>query len=115
VPNLNHSFLIAVKEALHTKNITIFRDFACPGAIFQLLSRSMTLANRGTLMVSPQLERPLDKYHVGDKLRQLRLLRMMGLVEVGTDQELLESGDCTSIPCRSLTRAALASPPAAPS
>ncbi len=44
-------------------------------------------------MVSPRLKGTLDKYHVGDKLRQLRLRRKMGLVEVGTDQTLLESGD----------------------
>src|SRR5271167_1355702 len=33
-------------------------------------------------MVSAQLKETLDKYHVGDKLRQLRLRRKMGLVEL---------------------------------
>jgi transcriptional regulator with XRE-family HTH domain len=33
-------------------------------------------------MVSPQLKETLDRYHVGDKLRQLRLRRKMGLVEL---------------------------------
>ena len=44
-------------------------------------------------MVSPPLKETLDKYHVGDKLRQLRLRRMKGLVEVATEQELLDSSD----------------------
>jgi len=33
-------------------------------------------------MVSAQLKQTLDRYHVGDKLRQLRLRRKMGLVEL---------------------------------
>jgi transcriptional regulator with XRE-family HTH domain len=33
-------------------------------------------------VVSAQLKETLDKYHVGDKLRQLRLRRKMGLVEL---------------------------------
>jgi transcriptional regulator with XRE-family HTH domain len=33
-------------------------------------------------MVSAQLKATLDRYHVGDKLRQLRLRRKMGLVEL---------------------------------
>jgi transcriptional regulator with XRE-family HTH domain len=33
-------------------------------------------------MVSPQVKETLDRYHVGDKLRQLRLRRKMGLVEL---------------------------------
>jgi predicted transcriptional regulator len=33
-------------------------------------------------MVSQHLKETLDKYHVGDKLRQLRLRRKMGLVEL---------------------------------
>ncbi len=33
-------------------------------------------------MVSAQLKESLDRYHVGDKLRQLRLRRKMGLVEL---------------------------------
>lgn len=34
-------------------------------------------------MVSPHLKEELDRYHVGDKLRSLRLRRKMGLVELG--------------------------------
>ena len=33
-------------------------------------------------MVSPHLKETLDRYHVGDKLRHLRLRRKMGLVEL---------------------------------
>jgi hypothetical protein len=44
-------------------------------------------------VVSPQLKETLDKYHVVDKLRQLRLRRIRGLVEVGIDQKLLDSSD----------------------
>jgi transcriptional regulator with XRE-family HTH domain len=33
-------------------------------------------------MVSPHLKETLDQYHVGDKLRHLRLRRKMGLVEL---------------------------------
>ena len=33
-------------------------------------------------MVSPHLKETLDKYHVGDKLKHLRLRRKMGLVEL---------------------------------
>jgi quercetin dioxygenase-like cupin family protein len=33
-------------------------------------------------MVSPYLKESLDRYHVGDKLRQLRLRRKIGLVEL---------------------------------
>jgi transcriptional regulator with XRE-family HTH domain len=34
-------------------------------------------------MVSPHLKEALDRYHVGEKLRSLRLRRKMGLVELG--------------------------------
>lgn len=33
-------------------------------------------------MVSQQLKETLDRYHVGDKIKQLRLRRKMGLVEL---------------------------------
>jgi hypothetical protein len=33
-------------------------------------------------MVASQLKETLDKYHVGDKLKHLRLRRKMGLVEL---------------------------------
>lgn len=34
-------------------------------------------------MVAPHLKETLDRYHVGDKLKHLRLRRKMGLVELG--------------------------------
>ena len=34
-------------------------------------------------MVSQHLKETLDRYHVGDKLKNLRLRRKMGLVELG--------------------------------
>lgn len=33
-------------------------------------------------MVSPHLKEALDRYNVGDKLRQLRMRRKIGLVEL---------------------------------
>ncbi|MGB7494678.1 MAG: XRE family transcriptional regulator [Candidatus Acidiferrum sp.] len=34
-------------------------------------------------MVSPHVKEALDRYHVGEKIKQLRLRRKMGLVELG--------------------------------
>jgi len=39
-------------------------------------------------MVAPHLKEALDRYHIGDKLKQLRLRRKMGLVELSRHTRL---------------------------
>ena len=66
-------------------------------------------------MVPPRLERPLDKYHVGDKLRQLRPLRVMGLIEVGPIRNFSKVATLYFDSLLPLATAAFRTTPAAPS